>query len=377
SGGVDSSAVAAIAVRSAASPRDIRTFNIAFEEAEFDESRYARQVAEALGTDHHEMCLTESRFVADLAGAMNSIDQPTFDAINTYMVSKLVKEAGITVALAGTGGDELFGGYKSFVDLPKYRNWARGLNCIPKSISRTLARRFIQWKTGSTGDMPPQTRWGKMIDAIETGGQLLEFYQVAYGLFTRDFADRLTENGLMSHTHAGLSSDRAENLRELIDGQENLHAVSLLELSLFLGDRLLRDTDAASMAVSLEVRVPLLDHEVVESIAGLQTDVRFAPLGRKQLLRKLAFSESMMPIFDRPKSGFVLPLDRWCRQGLKGEIAQTFNNAELCHRLGLNPDAIKLLWSGFESGAPGLYWSRIWALYVLLWWCEKHRVSMQ
>jgi asparagine synthase (glutamine-hydrolysing) len=132
SGGVDSSAVAALAVESSNSK--VSTFNISFDEAEFDESPHARAVAKALGTAHTDVRLTQRDFRSNLDSALASLDQPTFDAINTYFVSRAVREAGITVALAGTGGDELFGGYRSFVDIPRAAKWTQRLRWAPEAV---------------------------------------------------------------------------------------------------------------------------------------------------------------------------------------------------------------------------------------------------
>jgi asparagine synthase (glutamine-hydrolysing) len=142
SGGVDSSAISAIAARVAGTR--VSTFNISFDEARYDESAHARAVASALGTDHHEVRLSQASFRSGLPRALHSIDQPTFDAINTYFVSAAVREAGLTVALAGTGGDELFGGYSSFVDLPRARRAATLVAPLPSAMVRN-ARRASRW----------------------------------------------------------------------------------------------------------------------------------------------------------------------------------------------------------------------------------------
>src|SRR5690606_19541882 len=169
--------------------------------------------------------------------------------------------------------------------------------------------------------------------------------------------------------------DRWNELAELIHEDGGLHAISMLELSCYIGERLLRDTDAASMAVSLEVRVPLLDHEVVEAAAAVDPVQRFHPRGRKLLLRKLALEKLDPALFNRPKQGFVLPIAVWCRSQLKEQVASMLADSEQCERIGLNPDAVGRLWRAFEAGAPGIYWSRVWSLFVLLWWCKRHGVS--
>lgn len=374
SGGIDSSAVTALAVRHASGP--VHTFSIGFEEADFDESKYAVAVAQGLGTEHTQLQLKESHFKAHLPDALAGIDQPTFDAINTYFVSRAVREAGVTVALAGTGGDELFGGYRSFVDLPKAIGWGKRLRSAPQPLLSAAVKTVTRFKTGAAGDVPPQTRWGKLGDALSARGDLVHAYQVAYGLFTSEFIAQLSATAAPQNFNFGLESSTAAELSQLIDGEPVLHAISMLELRSFIGERLLRDTDAASMAVSLEVRVPLLDHAVVETIAGVDESARFQPLRRKQLLKDLALNELDPAIFDREKSGFVFPFDRWCRQGLRGELDAAFADKDRCESVGLNGETVAKLWKGFQAGAPGLYWSRVWSLFVLLDWCRRHDVTV-
>ena len=370
SGGVDSSAIAAIASRVAQTK--VSTFNIAFDEARYDESPHARAVASALGTDHHEVRLGQDTFRAGLQRALHSIDQPTFDAINTYYVSAAVREAGLTVALAGTGGDELFGGYSSFVDIPRARRAAKLATPVPSALLRGAGRLAARVKMGPSGAVPPQTRWGKLPDALCTGGDLLAMYQVSYALFTRDFLQQLApaNDGVMD----GIPLARARELRTLLGDQPDLHGVSMLELALFLGERLLRDTDAASMAPSLEVRVPLVDHEIVEAVAAVPLQRRFHPLGGKRLLRELAMPELSPALFDRPKAGFELPLNVWIRDDLRGDLDTTMRDPRLCAAVGLDPGAVARLLDAFLAGAPGLYWSRVWAIHILLWWCREHEL---
>jgi asparagine synthase (glutamine-hydrolysing) len=374
SGGVDSSAVTALAVR--AGGQRIKTFHVGFAEAGFDESAYARRVADALGTEHMELQLTQERFQRDLGAALTSLDQPTFDAINTYFVSRLVREAGFTVALAGTGGDELFGGYSSFRDLPRGRRAGRAARFLPQAALAALARLVRRWKTGAAGEVPPQTRWGKLADLFATRGGEVGLYQVSYGLYTQEFLAELSDDATSALAPRGLSPERAEELAAMIRGATPLSAVGLLELSLFIGERLLRDTDAASMASSLEVRVPLLDHEVVEAAQAVPDEARFSPLGRKQLLKDLAMPDLDQTIFDRPKAGFVLPIELWAKDRLAGEIDALFADRALVESVGLRAPALGRLWRAFRAGAPGIYWSRIWAPFVLLHWCRQHRMGL-
>ncbi|HEV8534273.1 MAG TPA: asparagine synthase (glutamine-hydrolyzing) [Candidatus Limnocylindria bacterium] len=373
SGGIDSSAIAALAVRSGSA--HVRTFNIGFDEAAFDESRHARAVASALGTEHHETRLSKDTFRQQLPDALASLDQPTFDGINTYFVSRAVREAGLTVALAGTGGDELFGGYYSFRDVPWAAAWSHRFSAFPPELLRRLANSLTRVAAFRSA-MPAQTRWGKLGDALAARGELLDTYQVTYALFSSDFARQLLKLDVDGALYMGLPTDVARELRQSIAGSRPLAAVSTLALWCFLGERLLRDTDAASMAASLEVRVPFLDHEVVAAAAALDDTDRFQPLGKKQLLRDIALKDVDPALFDRPKSGFVLPIDRWARDVLKDEMTTALRDPSFCEAAGLDAGAVGRLWSAFLKRAPGLYWSRVWAVYVLGWWCRQHRMSV-
>lgn len=378
SGGIDSSAVAALASETA--PDAVHTFTIGFEEESLDESRYAAAVAAAIRSRHTAVVLSEEDFLAQLPGAMTAIDQPTFDAINTYFVSRAARSAGMTVALAGTGGDELFGGYRSFVELPKLMratSWLPGrlLDGVIRSTARTAGGTFWDVLRRS----PPQTRWGKLADVTRAANDLLALYQVSYSIFTAETQERLASSAVrnaQSEQVFGLPVAVADNWRDRVRDQELLHAISLLELSSFIGERLLRDTDAASMAVALEVRVPLLDHVLYETVAGLDPARRFSPVLKKQALRRAALGRLDPSLFDRPKSGFVLPIARWTKSGLRAELDRLFADTELIGRVGLNAATVQTLWSSYTSGKRGLHWSRVWSIYVLLAWCKSHDVLL-
>ncbi len=368
SGGIDSSAVAALACE--AGRGAVRTFNIGFDESALDESRFADQVAEQLGTEHRTLRVSATDFRRSLPDALGSLDQPTFDGINTYLVSRAVREAGITVALAGTGGDELFGGYKSFVDLPRGQRLPRlpGMGLAMHLLTSAATRGALRF-----GEVPPQTRFGKLADVVRAP-DLAALYQASYALFSSELYHALTAR-LSPRSRLGLSREQHDALARLSQGP-TLHAISNLELASFIGERLLRDTDAASMAVSLEARVPLLDHVLIEKVAGLDERERFWPLGRKQALRTAALHKLDPAIFERPKSGFVLPIEAWCRQALKATMDEAFADQAAFLRVGLEPRVVAALWRSFCAGRPGIYWSRIWALYVLADWSQRHRMSL-
>ena len=372
SGGVDLSVVANLAQRAAQSP--IHTFTLAFEDRELNEGPIARQIAAAIGTQHHEVVLTEQRFVGNLEAALDSLDQPTFDGLNAYYVSQAIRAAGFTVALSGTGGDELFGGYTSYRDLPVLHRWSRRAACVPRSL-RTAAATLATWPLRrSGGAMPPQTRWAKLPDMVHHGDDLLTLYQLAYALFLPKFQQELLAPDFAEPLTDGLPMAMRGRLIAESRDRTPLSAISVMEQRLFLGERLLRDNDAASMASSLEQRVPLVDQGLFESVDRLPDHARYQPLGRKEMLRRIGLRGLDPALFERPKSGFVMPFDRWIRRGLRNVMDQTLRDPQAIVPVGLDPAAVERLWRAFLDGAPGTYWSRVWSVYVLIRWCHRNGV---
>lgn len=375
SSGVDSSAIANLAQQVSQTP--IHTFTLVFEEKELSEGHYAGQIAKAIGTEHREIMLTESSFVSNIETALDTLDQPTFDGLNSFYMSKAVREAGLTVALVGTGGDELFGGYTSFRDLPALTKWDRRSMWMPRGAKVAGAKMMAMALQGggSGGAMPAQTRWAKLPDMVASGDDLIGLYQLAYALFLPKFQQELMAEGLVNGSvTSGLPRQLHAQLSREIAGRSPLSAIAVLEQRCFLGERLLRDTDAASMAVSLEVRLPLVDQVIVEQVNRLSDDARFGVVRSKSLLRQIGLEGLDPALFNRPKSGFELPFDRWIKQSLGREMDMLMRDDRAAAAVGLNGAAVRKLWEGFQSGQGGLYWSRVWAIYVLMRWCHKHGV---
>jgi asparagine synthase (glutamine-hydrolysing) len=372
SGGVDSSVMANLAQRAAQRP--IHTFTLAFEEREFNEGPIARRIAAAIGTQHHEVVLTEGRFVENLEAALDSLDQPTFDGLNAYYMSHAIRSAGFTVALSGTGGDELFGGYTSYRDLPVLQRWSRCAAWVPRGL-QVAAATLATWPLRrSGGAVPPQTRWAKLPEMVRHGDDLLALYQLAYALFLPGFQRELLAPGFVEALADGLPLAMRQRVIAETGGRTPLSAISVMEQRLFLGERLLRDNDVASMASSLEQRVPLVDQVLYESVDRLPDQARYRPLGRKAMLRRIGLRGLDPALFERPKSGFVLPFNRWIRRGLKDAIDQTLRDPQASAPAGLDPTAVERLWRAFLDGAPGMYWSRVWSVYVFVRWCHRNRV---
>src|SRR4051794_28549904 len=202
SGGIDSSVMANLAQRAAKSP--IHTFTLAFEEQELNEGPIAQRIAAALGTEHHEVVLTEQHFVDNLDAALDSLDQPTFDGLNSYYMSHAIRGAGFTVALSGTGGDELFGGYTSFRDLPVLQQWSERTAWVPAGLKVAAATLAAQMLSPSGRTVAPQTRWAKLPEMVRRGEDLLALYQMAYALFLPGFQRELLAPDLVDMLSDGL-----------------------------------------------------------------------------------------------------------------------------------------------------------------------------
>jgi asparagine synthase (glutamine-hydrolysing) len=373
SGGIDSSAVANLAQRAVREP--VHTFTLAFEATELNEGPFARRIAEAIGSHHTEVLLTEDRFVSNLERALESLDQPTFDGLNAYYMSQAIRGAGFTVALVGTGGDELFGGYSTFRDLPSLRRWSHRTRWIPRRLLTAAAQLGTIGLRGRGGAVAPQTRWAKLPEMVRHGDDLRALYQLAYALFLPRFQEELLLPEMAGTLASGLTLEMHRRLSAETGGRSPLSALSVMEQRLFLGERLLRDNDAASMAVSIEQRVPLVDQVLFEQVDRLPQDARYRPVGRKAILRRIGLRGLAPELFERPKSGFVLPFDRWIRRELGKAMDGVMRDALAARAAGLEPAAVERLWKAFLAGAPGLYWSRVWALYVLIRWCQRHGVA--
>ena len=376
SGGVDSSAVANLAHKNSAAP--LHTFTLTFDEGASDEGPQARRIANAIGTRHQEVRLTQQSFLDQLEAAVDSLDQPSFDGLNSYVMSREVSRAGLKVALVGSGGDELFGGYASFRDLPRLQRWARLSRHIPGAAKDILAYRIAAFLGSgeSNSQFPPQTRWAKLPDIVKCESDLLALYQMAYSLFLPSFQAKLLANSGGATLPYGLPLAMRSQLLAETRGRTALEAISILESRLFLGERLLRDSDAVSMASSIEIRMPLVDQRLVTQMNRVPESIRYHPTQKKALLRRIGLKGLPPALFAQSKKGFELPYEKWMQGKLGDSIDETLNDKNAVLSAGLHPESVLSLWTAYRAGQPGLYWSRVWALFVLVRWCRRHRLSI-
>ena len=356
SGGIDSSAI--VGLMSKVSPEKIQTFNISFDETEFSESKYAQLIAKKFNTQHHEIKLSPDDFLKQLPEALSAMDHPSGDGPNTYIVSKATKNAGVTMALSGIGGDELFAGYdvfKRMADLQK-KSW---LNAVPGFVRKT-AGYAIQKQKKTIGGNKIQELLGQ--DKIN----FKSAYPLSRSLFTHKELDKLLKQANPFETMQSILSPIPQIDNHL------LSAVSIAETGSYLQNTLLRDADQMSMAVALEVREPFLDYKLIEFVLGINDEMKYPHSPKKLLVDSLG---DLLPgeVVNRPKMGFTLPWKHWLKNELKTfceKNIQDLENKKLFIDGSLND-----LWLRFLNGDITVTWSRLWHLIVLNNWINSNKID--
>ena len=353
SGGIDSSIV--VGLMSQVSTEKVRTFNVSFNEEEFSESKYARLIAKRFNTEHHEIKLLPQDFLKALPEALEAMDHPGGDGPNTYIVSKATKERGITMALSGIGGDELFAGYDVFRRMSELqkKTW---INRIPRS-ARIAAGSLLKLRKKTAAAEKIAELLAQDEIRLETA------YPLVRSVFTQKELDRLTT-----------AADPLKRVREIVSAvpqNENhlLSSVSMAEMGSYLQNVLLRDADQMGMAVALEIREPFLDYQLAEYVLSLGDDLKFPHTPKKLLVDSM---KDLLPaeIVNRPKMGFTLPWAHWMKNELR-DFCES-NLRELCSRQLFHERGINLLWQRFLAGDQRAAWSRIWHLVILNHWISSN-----
>ncbi|MGH9800154.1 MAG: asparagine synthase (glutamine-hydrolyzing) [Blastocatellia bacterium] len=369
SGGIDSSAITALIRESGHTPY---TFSVIFAESNFDESVYARQVAARFGAEHTEIRLTENAMLDQLPAALAAMDQPTGDGINSYVVSQAVGNAGVKVALSGLGGDEFFAGYASFLRLEKAIKYLHRVAYVPTS-ARNLFARAVEIAGGKS------IQASKAAAMISSDGSLAQMYPV-----TRQVLSLSQRQSLLSEQWRQLNNEWHDPYVALLqtayqnaDGAELLTQISYAEGRTYMHDVLLRDSDQMSMAHSLEVRVPLLDHKLVEYLMGVPDEYKRPNGTPKSLL--VASLCGLLPrdVVHRPKQGFTLPFANWMRGDLRKFCEERLDPRRITNRGIFDAREVSRLWKSFLDGSPEVSWSRLWVLVVLEEWLEENQIECQ
>lgn len=352
SGGIDSSLL--VGLMSEVRNEKINTFQISFEEEDFDERKYAQLVAKKFSTNHHEINLSANEFLKDIPAAIAAIDFPSGDGPNTYAVSKAAKKAGITVAISGLGGDELFAGYPVF----------QYMQSIEKSFLLKLS-------------YPLRKSASSLLKASSSSRSLRKKADLL-GLPKANLASAfpLVRNVWKANELIGRTTKHFEienNFNFIFDKKTPLlNRVSAAEIESYMQHVLLRDSDQMSMAHALEIRVPFLDHKVVELATHLSHDLKFPTSPKKFLTETFA---DLLPneVVNRKKMGFTLPWSVWIKNELRDYTELGFQ--ELYDQEVVNERVLKNAWGKFLQGSEEKSFISFWHLSVLGHWMKNNRIT--
>lgn len=360
SGGIDSSVIVGLMSEVASSP--VNTFSVTFDDSEFSESIYANQIAKKFKTIHHEIKLKPEDFLNELPNALDAMDHPSGDGPNTYVVSKATKIAGVSMALSGLGGDELFCGYDIFKRSAELegKNW---LNIIPRIIRSAVGDSIKKKKPGIAG---------------EKKAAILSMNKINFASFYPVYRKVLLEDQIKKircHKNEfpnAVTQIVTEIKKKFSDENYLMSRVSIAEITTYMQNVLLRDTDQMSMAHALEVRVPFLDYKLVEYVLNLPDEMKFSITPKKLLVDSVS---DLLPseIVNRPKMGFTFPWKNWMKNELKIFCETRLQN--LGKREPFDANGLQELWTKFLNDDPLVTWSRIWPLVVLSHWLDKNDIN--
>ena len=362
SGGIDSSTVAAFAVRHA--NETVKTFSIGFEEDSFDESRYARMVANHLGTDHHEEKLSATR-TGDLIGDIGGwLDEPLSDGslVPTFLLSQFVRKH-VTVALGGDGGDELFAGYPMY-----YAHTVAGKYlAIPTLIRKRLIEPVVNALPVSTRNLSFDYKAKRFVRAANHDD--VARHHSWFGSFSIDQHDSLFTDDVLDKTDV----DIYRGVRDLLgrsDAKTVIERMQFADVNFYLAEDILAKVDRAAMAVSLETRAPFLDPRVAQFAASIPVEYKLKGKSGKVILKEAMKDLLPHEILHRPKKGFGIPIAEW----LKGRLNPMLHDLLAPDRLrgqGLfEPAYVERLIREHETGRASHH-KELWTLLVFQLWCDN------
>ena len=368
SGGYDSSTV--VALMQAQSDRPVKTFSIGFPESAYDEAQYAKRVARHIGTDHTELYVTPEEAMAVIPKLPMIWDEPFADSsqIPTYLVSELTRRQ-VTVSLSGDGGDELFCGYNRYV---LGHNVWRKLRMLPEPVRRELSR-WIARAPGQQLDwllrfLPLRLRAQNLNDRLPKLAEVLKcrdgdsFYRSLVSHWKQP--EQIVLKSREPQTILS-SPDRLPKLPGLRE------RMMYLDQMTYLPDDILAKVDRASMAVSLEVRAPLLDHRLVEFAWRVPTKFKYRDGQGKWLLRQVLYRYVPRELVDRPKMGFGAPIEQWLRGPLRDWAENLLDEKRLCEEGFFDPKPIRRMWSEHVSGKSRWHYY-LWDVLMFQAWLAEH-----
>lgn len=351
SGGIDSSTVAAFAAKNIKN-KTLKTFSISFEEQSHDESKYARQVANKLKTEHFDYQLKHDDALALIPSINEWYDEPFADssAIPTFLVAKMAREE-VKMVLTGDGGDEQFLGYGMY-------KWAKRLNSLDNSLTNPLLKNIL--KLGGNR----YKRASSMFDRNENDDVISHIFSVEQYFFTQnDLASLLINEDFVPWKHD------IKNLNRKLSPAEKQ---AFFDLKYYLPDDLLVKVDRATMANSLEARLPLLDHELIEFAINLPEKLKVRKNNWKYLLKSVLYDELPREIFERPKWGFSIPLNQWLLKELKSTLEEKLSKQNLEEITFISACRVEQLKKRFFNGENYLY-NKLWMIYIFVDWHQKNK----
>ncbi len=365
SGGIDSGILTGVA--SEVSAADLRTITVTLPGEPLDESSYACRVAQSYGAKHTEVPLTQKDFEKDVSLFLSCLDMPSIDGFNSFFVSKTAREAGLTVALSGLGGDELFCGYPTFGWIPLFARTQAALGFVGGNMGRKLGSVVLSRLYGGSA----AARVGELLTKYPGDPRI--GYLAYRGLFVGRFLEDVLGPDLACKAEESFDRYMEETSWVTQKGMSSLMAVAGLELSRYMCYQLLRDMDAVSMAHSMEIRVPLVDREVIRKALGLIDCKNQGDGYPKWWLRQSVKKSLPQDVVKRRKQGFVFPWQKW----LKGEVLRQMENKLnekdnwVCF---LKKEGVRKWQNAYKTGWS--HWSCLWGLYIAITFLSKDEHSL-
>ncbi len=344
SGGIDSSAL--VAVASKLKKDRLKTLSVVFSEDKYNESRYAKLVANKYNTDHREIMLSGKDFVDELPLIFNAMDEPSIDGVNTYFISKAAKNAGLTVVLSGIGGDEVFLGYDHFKNTKNIKNLSNLLKAIPQPLRKSILHMAGAMASGITG------RSYEKLSYLESPN-VKNSYLMFRGLFTKNQIQSLLDISKAELNRCGEVPEFTDEL----SGEDLMTNFDFMDFNHYLQNQILKDADFMSMRHAVEIRVPFLDHKLVEYVISLPLKYKLHNNINKPLLVNSLHGGLSPEIVNRKKMGFTFPFDIWIKENHQILMEQSLD------KTSLNRKETEKIWKRFIAGE--LHWSRVWAVMVV------------
>lgn len=372
SGGVDSSTI--VALMQTQSSRPVKTFSIGFRESGYNEAQHAYRVARHLGTEHTELYVSSADALSVIPQLPDYYDEPFCDAsqIPTYLVARMAREH-VTVSLSGDGGDELFGGYNRYFwgrNIWRYTGW------LPPSMRLMLAKCLMYVKpdhwdalfTTLRNLLPALYRISMPGDKLQKLSEILpvrdenEMYMALVSFWK--LPQTLLKEGIASQDHF------LGHQAQCLSAHDFTDRMMYLDLMTYLPDDILVKVDRAAMAVSLETRIPFLDHRVIEFAWRIPLSMKIRRNKGKRILRRLLYKYVPQELIDRPKAGFAFPIDRWLRGPLRDWAESLIDERRIREEGFLNHAPIRAAWNEHLSGTRNRQY-HLWAIFIFQAWLER------